>query len=225
MELSLSSLWSTTLPDVQDEEFVVVLEKGIAPHTRHVRGSNYCLLNVFEDRISGRAIIISVVCFLHSSQIVNEFKILRSCFVTLSYWKHLFPQIDNLVKGASGQALQNLNLMMGCPEDYGLLQQPLFPWSGYQKSGCNPMWSFTIGGQNMIIIPWTLISIICTKAHLQQADYVESLRIWEEWITEFSQLVVSAYTVMQTLCLIVADKSVGEVADQILTCQDVTIDY
>jgi N-acetyl-gamma-glutamyl-phosphate reductase len=74
---------------------VVVLPKGIAPHTRHVRGSNYCLVNVFEDRITGRAIIISV--------------------------------IDNLVKGASGQALQNMNLMMGFPEESGLLQQPLFP--------------------------------------------------------------------------------------------------
>ena len=46
---------------VQDEEFIIVLPKGVPPHTRHVRGSNYCLLNVFEDRISGRAIIISVV--------------------------------------------------------------------------------------------------------------------------------------------------------------------
>ncbi|XP_058069285.1 probable N-acetyl-gamma-glutamyl-phosphate reductase, chloroplastic isoform X2 [Magnolia sinica] len=36
-------------------------------------------------------------------------------------------QIDNLVKGASGQALQNLNLMMGFPENMGLLYQPLFP--------------------------------------------------------------------------------------------------
>jgi N-acetyl-gamma-glutamyl-phosphate reductase len=36
-------------------------------------------------------------------------------------------QIDNLVKGASGQALQNLNLMMGLPENMGLQYQPLFP--------------------------------------------------------------------------------------------------
>lgn len=35
--------------------------------------------------------------------------------------------IDNLVKGASGQALQNLNLLMGQPESTGLLQQALFP--------------------------------------------------------------------------------------------------
>ncbi|XP_011624988.1 probable N-acetyl-gamma-glutamyl-phosphate reductase, chloroplastic isoform X2 [Amborella trichopoda] len=79
----------------KDEEFVVLLERGAVPHTRNVRGSNYCFMNVFDDRIPGRAIIISV--------------------------------IDNLVKGASGQALQNLNVMVGLPENTGLLQQPLFP--------------------------------------------------------------------------------------------------
>ncbi|KAG1368570.1 Semialdehyde dehydrogenase [Cocos nucifera] len=36
-------------------------------------------------------------------------------------------EIDNLVKGASGQAVQNLNLMMGFPENMGLQYQPLFP--------------------------------------------------------------------------------------------------
>ena len=35
--------------------------------------------------------------------------------------------LDNLVKGASGQALQNLNLLMGVPESTGLLQQAMFP--------------------------------------------------------------------------------------------------
>ncbi|XP_051137792.1 probable N-acetyl-gamma-glutamyl-phosphate reductase, chloroplastic [Andrographis paniculata] len=79
----------------EHEEFVVLLQSNEVPHTRHVRGSNYCLINVFPDRIPGRAIIISV--------------------------------IDNLVKGASGQALQNLNLMMGIPEKTGLLSAPLFP--------------------------------------------------------------------------------------------------
>eukprot|EP00850_Spirogloea_muscicola_P006460 SM000030S11469 [mRNA] locus=s30:870940:874420:+ [translate_table: standard] len=78
-----------------DEEFVHVLPKGSVPHTRNVRGSNYVIMNVFADRLPGRAIVICA--------------------------------IDNLVKGASGQALQNLNLMMGAPEDCGLLQQPMFP--------------------------------------------------------------------------------------------------
>jgi N-acetyl-gamma-glutamyl-phosphate reductase len=35
--------------------------------------------------------------------------------------------IDNLVKGAAGQAIQNMNLMFGCPETTGLEQLPLSP--------------------------------------------------------------------------------------------------
>ena len=35
--------------------------------------------------------------------------------------------IDNLVKGASGQALQNMNLLCGFEETAGLLQAPMFP--------------------------------------------------------------------------------------------------
>lgn len=78
-----------------DEPFIGVLPAGAVPATRHVRGSNFCLMNVFDDRLPGRVIITSV--------------------------------IDNLVKGASGQALQNMNLMFGLPETTNLDQQPLFP--------------------------------------------------------------------------------------------------
>ncbi len=35
--------------------------------------------------------------------------------------------IDNLGKGAAGQAVQNMNLICGFPEDEGLRQMPLFP--------------------------------------------------------------------------------------------------
>lgn len=80
----------------KDERFVHVLPKGAAPpQTRHVRGSNHCVIGVFEDRVPGRAIIVSV--------------------------------IDNIVKGASGQAIQNMNLMFGLPEEMGLEQVPVFP--------------------------------------------------------------------------------------------------
>jgi N-acetyl-gamma-glutamyl-phosphate reductase len=78
-----------------EEPFVHVLDKGMVPATRHVRGSNFCLISVFEDRVRGRAIILSV--------------------------------IDNLVKGASGQAIQNMNIACGFEETAGLTQQPLFP--------------------------------------------------------------------------------------------------
>jgi N-acetyl-gamma-glutamyl-phosphate reductase len=77
------------------EPFVKVVAKGVSPATRHVRGSNLCLIGVFSDRVKGRAIVISV--------------------------------IDNLVKGASGQAIQNFNLMSGIAETAGLEQAPMFP--------------------------------------------------------------------------------------------------
>jgi N-acetyl-gamma-glutamyl-phosphate reductase len=35
--------------------------------------------------------------------------------------------IDNLVKGASGEAVQNMNIMLGYPETMGLDVLPLFP--------------------------------------------------------------------------------------------------
>ncbi|XP_042493822.1 probable N-acetyl-gamma-glutamyl-phosphate reductase, chloroplastic [Macadamia integrifolia] len=93
--VSVDDLYQQLKISYEDEEFVILLDKGVIPHTRNVRGSNYCFMNVFPDRLPGRAIIISV--------------------------------IDNLVKGASGQAVQNLNLMMRLPENAGLLYQPLFP--------------------------------------------------------------------------------------------------
>jgi N-acetyl-gamma-glutamyl-phosphate reductase len=39
----------------------------------------------------------------------------------------LLAAIDNLVKGASGQAIQNMNLMLGLEESLGLDIVPLYP--------------------------------------------------------------------------------------------------
>ncbi len=39
----------------------------------------------------------------------------------------IFSVIDNLVKGASGQAVQNMNIMLGLPEEAGLTQFALSP--------------------------------------------------------------------------------------------------
>ncbi|MGQ3047757.1 MAG: N-acetyl-gamma-glutamyl-phosphate reductase [Niveispirillum sp.] len=77
------------------EAFVKVLAPGVGPQTRHVAGSNLALINVFADRIPGRAILVSV--------------------------------IDNLMKGASGQAVQNFNIMNGFDETLGLDVVPVFP--------------------------------------------------------------------------------------------------
>lgn len=77
------------------EPFVHVLPEGRFPATHHVRGSNLCLIGLGQDRLTGRAILVSA--------------------------------IDNLVKGASGQAVQDMNVMLGLPETTGLSQEPLFP--------------------------------------------------------------------------------------------------
>jgi len=41
--------------------FVHVVEEGTIPATQHVRGSNFCHIGVFADRIRGRAIVISAI--------------------------------------------------------------------------------------------------------------------------------------------------------------------
>jgi N-acetyl-gamma-glutamyl-phosphate reductase len=45
----------------RDKPFVNVAAPGIIPATQNVRGSNYCQIGVFADRIPGRAIVIGVI--------------------------------------------------------------------------------------------------------------------------------------------------------------------
>jgi N-acetyl-gamma-glutamyl-phosphate reductase len=41
--------------------FVHVVAEGVTPGTQHVRGSNFCHIGVFDDRIRGRAIVVSAI--------------------------------------------------------------------------------------------------------------------------------------------------------------------
>lgn len=79
----------------EGEPFVGVTPAGVVPATRHVRGSNQCLIGVVPDRTPRGAILVSV--------------------------------IDNLVKGASGQAVQNMNVMLGLGETTGIDGVAMFP--------------------------------------------------------------------------------------------------
>lgn len=45
----------------ENEPFVHLLEEAALPGTGQVRGSNHCVINVFEDRIRGRAIVIAAL--------------------------------------------------------------------------------------------------------------------------------------------------------------------
>ncbi len=93
--VSVSDCKDTLQKFYLNEPFVNLSPDGVTPHTQHVRGSNQVSLNVFEDRIPGRVILIAA--------------------------------LDNLVKGSSGQAVQNFNVMFGLPETTGLEQLALFP--------------------------------------------------------------------------------------------------
>ena len=92
---SIDDLRTALMDAYKDEPFIRFLPDGVVPSTRNVRGSNFCDINVFADRVAGRAIIVAA--------------------------------IDNLVKGAAGAAVQNMNIVFGFDEEAGLGQLPLFP--------------------------------------------------------------------------------------------------
>ncbi|HKN87729.1 MAG TPA: N-acetyl-gamma-glutamyl-phosphate reductase, partial [Nitrospiraceae bacterium] len=77
------------------ERFIRFAEGDVSPNPRHVRGANFCDLNVFIDKRVG--------------------------------WVVTVAALDNLIKGAAGQALQAMNLMLGFPEEMGLTGAGVFP--------------------------------------------------------------------------------------------------
>ena len=83
-----------------DEPFVDVMPAGASPETRSVRASNTVRIAVHrrDSDGSGPGSIATIL--------VAE---------------------DNLVKGASGQGVQAMNLMLGLPETTGLMQLPVLP--------------------------------------------------------------------------------------------------
>lgn len=95
-----------TLPDIQEiyqrfyhnEPFVRVLSNGVYPSTKAVRGTNFCDISVFLSR---RATGIQTLIIVSA--------------------------IDNLLKGASGTAVHNMNIMYGFDETAGLLSSAPSP--------------------------------------------------------------------------------------------------
>lgn len=77
--------------------FVDILPEGQSPDTRSVRGANLCRIGI---------------------QKAPEYE--GNAWIIMSVQ-------DNLVKGAAGQAVQNLNIMFGLPETAGLNGLPLLP--------------------------------------------------------------------------------------------------
>jgi N-acetyl-gamma-glutamyl-phosphate reductase len=82
-----AELKATLLAAYEGEPFVRIREQP--PETKHVSGTNFCDIALFDEPRTGRVVILSV--------------------------------IDNLVKGAAGQAVQCFNLRAGLPETAGLI--------------------------------------------------------------------------------------------------------
>jgi N-acetyl-gamma-glutamyl-phosphate reductase len=83
----------------ESEPFVDVMPAGSHPDTRSVRAANMCRIAVHRPAETDRG------------------------GDTLA----VLAVIDNLVKGAAGQAVQNMNIMFGLPEAAGLDQLPVLP--------------------------------------------------------------------------------------------------
>ena len=58
---TVADVRSALADSYQDRPFIRLLDEGVIPATQYVRGSNYCLIGVFADRIKGRVIIISTI--------------------------------------------------------------------------------------------------------------------------------------------------------------------
>jgi len=87
------------------EPFVDVMPAGSHPDTRSTRAANVCRIAVHRPPEGGGS---------------GTYGQRRDTLVVLCV-------IDNLVKGASGQAVQNMNLMFGLPETMGLDQVAVVP--------------------------------------------------------------------------------------------------
>ncbi len=93
--LSLDQIQQIFVERYRAEPFVDVLELGLHPDTRSVRGTNHCRLSIHRPQGGDTIVILAVE--------------------------------DNLVKGAAGQAIQNMNLMSGFSETTGLTDIALVP--------------------------------------------------------------------------------------------------
>ncbi len=73
--------------------------------------SNHAFVHITADAPSVKQVVNTNKCFIHAEK-VNDRVVLTGV-------------IDNLLKGASGQAVQNMNIALGFPETTGLKLKPL----------------------------------------------------------------------------------------------------
>ena len=93
-------------------------------YTRAVEGmSQEDYQKIFEDYYAASPFVFHSAEGISMKEVVNTNKGLVHVELHDGY-VHIASCIDNLVKGAAGQAVQNMNLIFGLPEDSGLRLKP-----------------------------------------------------------------------------------------------------
>ncbi|MEC8996797.1 MAG: N-acetyl-gamma-glutamyl-phosphate reductase [Pseudomonadota bacterium] len=90
---SIDDLQATYVNFFSDSPFIKIAEKNSFPRVSSVNGTNDCVIALHQSVNSSKEDVNLVI----------------------------FSAIDNLIKGASGQAVQNMNIMFGIDESTGLL--------------------------------------------------------------------------------------------------------
>ncbi len=128
-------------PEIEQElKAQVVFTPHLVPMNRGILSTAYCRLTESVDR--GRLLSLyreffkgePFVRLEEGERSANPRHVRGSNFCDLSVFLEArsglaitTAAIDNLVKGAAGQAIQAMNLMLGLPEDLGLLGPGLYP--------------------------------------------------------------------------------------------------
>lgn len=115
--------------------------------TPHLLPQNRCILSTIycdlEQGVSADNIHHTLKTFYHNAPFIHilpfgnmpkthyvrgsNYVMIGVCLDARNHKLKMISVLDNLVKGASGQAIQNMNIMCGFRETLGLEQLPLFP--------------------------------------------------------------------------------------------------
>lgn len=127
------------LKQVAGREVALTFVPHLVPMTRGIHSTLYALapdLNqaqlqaLYEQRYADEAFVDVMPAGSHPA--TGSVRGSNQCRVAVHYHENtgqiiVLSVIDNLVKGASGQGVQNMNIMFGLPEDAGLKQVALLP--------------------------------------------------------------------------------------------------
>jgi N-acetyl-gamma-glutamyl-phosphate reductase len=129
-----------TLTDLSGQKITVSFTPHLVPVNRGILSTCYAtlsseadtesLVEMFRDHYAEEPFVrvLPAGCFPNVSQVRGS----NFCDIGMTVDPRtgrviVVSVIDNLVKGAAGQALQNMNLMLGVSETTGLMGAPVFP--------------------------------------------------------------------------------------------------